>query len=201
MKKHLFTLAAVGAMSLVLTVPCYALDNNGAPVKQTEKIQKPPMNNMHAQRRAEFDKRLNLSEAQKEKAKEIRENGEAKMKPLFEAMKAKREEIEAIKLSRVSVQMQQEQIAEVKKDMAELRKKMHEVRMQNMKDFEAILTKDQKKELEKMKQEGRKKFEQKRKNSIHKGHIKGKNGNWGRMYSSPRPDAELPVNPIKYETK
>ncbi len=205
MKKNLFTLGLIGMMSLALSIPCFAADDSApvsAPLKQVEKMHKPPVNSMHAQRRAEFDKRLNLSEAQKAQAKEIREKGEKEMKPLFDAMRAKREEIEVIKLSRVSTQMQEEQISEVRKDMAEIKKKMHAVRMQNMKEFEAILTKDQKNELEKMKQEGRKKFEQRRKNNIHRGPIKGKHGNYGRLYNGFRhPDVELPANPIKYETK
>ena len=81
------------------------------------------------------------------------------MKPIMEKMKEKRQEIEAVKRSRMAVEMQQEKIAELQKEIRALKRAAHELRMQNMKDFEAILTKKQLKELKKMKEEGRKNFE------------------------------------------
>ena len=42
--------------------------------------------------------------------------------------------------SRMAVEMQQEKIAEIDAQIKDLRKQAHELRMQNMKDFEAILT-------------------------------------------------------------
>ena len=48
-----------------------------------------------------------------------------------------------------------------------MKRSAHELRMQNMKEFEAILTSKQLKELKKMKEEGRKKFDKEFKNRPH----------------------------------
>ena len=81
------------------------------------------------------------------------------MKPVIDEIKAKKQEAKMIKLSRMAVQMQEEKLAEIDKELKVLEKKAHEIRKQNMKDFESILTREQRKILKQMKQEGRKKFE------------------------------------------
>lgn len=113
-----------------------------------------------------FEQRLQLTDAQKTKAKELRMKSHKEIKPIMEQIKAKHQEIEAVKLSKISTQAQEEKIEALKGEMRELNKKAHEIRMKNMKEFEAILTKKQLKELEKIKKEGRKKYEQQHK----KGH-------------------------------
>lgn len=122
--------------------------------------QRPPQKGPDfAKRHAEFEQRLKLTDEQKAKAKELREQGFEKMKPLIEKMKEKRAEIEAVKLSRISVEAQNEKIEQLKREIGALRNEMHRLRMENMKNFEALLTKSQLKELKKMKEEGRKKFD------------------------------------------
>ena len=79
--------------------------------------------------------------------------------PSKEEIKAKKQEARMVKMSRIAVQMQEEKLAQIDKELAVLEKKANEIRKQNMKDFEAILTKDQKKILKNMKKEGRKNFE------------------------------------------
>ena len=108
---------------------------------------------------AAFEQKLGLTEAQKIKARELRIQGRQKMKPVLEEIKAKKQEARMVKMSRIAVQMQEEKLAQIDKELAVLEKKANEIRKQNMKDFEAILTKDQKKILKNMKKEGRKNFE------------------------------------------
>ncbi len=113
-----------------------------------------------AKRHAEFEQRLKLTDEQKAKAKELREQGFEKIKPIMEKMKEKRAEIETVKLSRISTQAQNEKIEQLKKEIGALKQEAHRLRMENMKNFEALLTKSQLKELKKMKEEGRKKFDE-----------------------------------------
>lgn len=119
--------------------------------------------------RADFEKRLKLTDEQKNLAKELRAKGHEEMKPIFEKIKELKLEKEAVLKSRMAVRMQQEKIAEIDAKIKELKKQSHELRKKNMKEFEAILTEKQKKELKKMKEEGRKKFEKARKKCEKKG--------------------------------
>ena len=107
-----------------------------------------------------FEKRLNLSEKQKEKAKTIHQKGQEQMKPIMQKMGEKHKEIMAIKKDETLTEDQkQEKIKPIAEQVKELNKQAVEIRKQNSKDFEKILNKKQKKELEKMKAEGRARFE------------------------------------------
>lgn len=108
----------------------------------------------------DFDKKLKLTEEQKAQAKELRQKGHEQMKPIMEQTFAKRKELKAA----IDANKDYKTVENIKIELRELDKKAHEIRKQNMKDFENILTNKQKKELEKIKQEGRKKFEQEHKN-------------------------------------
>lgn len=127
-----------------------------------EGIKNPPskedMIKMRKEREAAFEQKLGLTEAQKAKVKELRIEGRKKMKPVMEQIKLKKQEAKVVKLSRISTQMQEEKLAVIDKELAALEKQAREIRKQNMKDFESILTKDQRKILKQMKKEGREKF-------------------------------------------
>ena len=127
-----------------------------------EGIKNPPSREEIIQKRkareAAFEQKLGLTEAQKAQVKELRIQGHKKMKPVMEQIKLKRQEARVVKLSRISVEMQNEKLAVINKDLAKLEKQAKEIRKQNMKDFESILTKDQRKILKQMKKEGRKNF-------------------------------------------
>lgn len=112
----------------------------------------------HAQREAAFEKRMKLTEEQKIKAREIRKQGHEKLKPVFDEIRSKHQEIEMVKLSRMAVQAQEEQLAKLDEELKVLEKKAQEIRKANMKEFESILTKEQKKILKQMKLEGRKRY-------------------------------------------
>ena len=112
----------------------------------------------------EFEKRLQLTEEQKQFAKAQREKSVEKIKPIIEKIKSKKAEIE--RLREVTTENSHEKINSLQADIKELRKQAHEIRHENMKAFEATLTETQKKELQKMKEEGRKRFEQAHKHAI-----------------------------------
>ena len=110
-----------------------------------------------------FEQKLGLTEVQKLQARELRKTGHEKIKPVKDQIRAKKQEAEAIRNSKLSVQEQEEKLTVIDKDLTVLQKQAREIKKQNMKDFEAILTKDQKKTLKNMKKEGRKNFDEHRK--------------------------------------
>ena len=110
-----------------------------------------------------FEQQLGLTEVQKLKARELRKSGHEKIKPVMQEIKAKKQEAEMIRNSKLTVEAQEEKLTVIDKDLEVLKKQANEIRKQNMKDFEAILTKDQKKTLKNMKKEGRKNFDKQRK--------------------------------------
>ena len=153
MKKFFTFMCVICALSTAV----YAAEDNFRPDNPPNKEE---MMKMRKAREAEFEQKLGLTEAQKAKAKELRIKGHKKMKPVMEELKAKKQEAQMIKYSRMAVRMQEEKLAVLDKEIAELEKKANSIRKQNMKEFESILTKDQKKILQQMKQEGRQRFEQ-----------------------------------------
>ena len=114
---------------------------------------------MRKAREAAFEQKLGLTEAQKAKAKEIRQKGHKEMKPIMGKLREKRQEADMVKMSRIVGQDQEARLNAIDKDIKNLEKKANVIRKKNMKEFESILTKDQKKILEEMKKEGRQKFE------------------------------------------
>ena len=170
MKKTLIIASLLAfSMTTVLAAETPVTEDVKAPVAQTEvQPAKPVLTQEQIKKREikreQFEKRLKLTEEQKVKIKELQQNGREQMKPIIEQIQAKRQEAEAVRRSRIAVEMQQEKLAEIQKDIQALKKQAHELRMQNMKDFEAILTKKQKKEFKKMKKEGRERFEKEHKN-------------------------------------
>lgn len=111
--------------------------------------------------RESFEKRLNLTEKQKEKAKKIHQKGASQMKPIMKKIGDARKEIAEIKKSDLDETSKQEKISNKIQEIKKLDKKAHEIRKQNSQEFEKILTEEQKAELKKMKAEGRKNFEKK----------------------------------------
>ena len=170
MKKTLIIASLLAfSMTTVLAAETPVTEDVKAPVAQTEvQPAKPVLTQEQIKKREikreQFEKRLKLTEEQKVKIKELQQNGREQMKPIIEQIQAKRQEAEAVRRSRIAVEMQQEKLAEIQKDIQALKKQAHDLRMQNMKDFEAVLTKKQQKELKKMKEEGRKRFEKEHKN-------------------------------------
>lgn len=202
MKKAFLTLAV---LALAITVPSsvFANETETTPsqnvpiqkeaVKKMPEMKKPPIQKQYMEKRKqEFEKRLKLTDEQKLKAKEIQEKGREEMKPLMEQIKLKREEIRKIENSFNTDAEKKALIEPLRNDVRELNKKAHQMRVQNMKKFESILDKKQLKELEKMKQEGRKKFEKnmkKKRNEFKPPFLMVPN-------DSPNPEVEIEKAPI-----
>lgn len=155
MKKLFILMSAIFILSPTSTA--FAIEKCGncalPPTKQEIEARR-------AQREAAFEQRLQLTEEQKIKARELRKQGFEKIKPVIDEIKAKKQEMEMVKRSRIAVQAQEEQLAKLDEELKILEKKAHEIRKANMKEFESILTKDQKKILKQMKQEGRNRYKQ-----------------------------------------
>lgn len=111
------------------------------------------------QMRQKFEQRLNLTDKQKEQARAIHQKGREQIKPIVAQIEQKRQEIEAVRLSRIDTKTQEERINKLIEEINELDKKAHEIRKANSHEFEKILTKKQKNELAQMKAEGRARYE------------------------------------------
>lgn len=122
--------------------------------------QKPKFEQMQKNKQ-DFEKRLNLTDKQKEKAKKIHQKGASQMKPIMKKIGDLRKEIAEIKKSDINESVKQEKIDKKFQEIKKLDKKARDIRKQNSKEFEKILTDEQKSELNKMKAEGRKNFERK----------------------------------------
>lgn len=198
------TLLLSGVLMFAMSTQCFAAPQTpcGIPTVKVnsdqqapvELKQKPKRPDAMEKRKADFEKRLKLTDEQKVQAKAIREKTHEQMRPIMEKIRAKHQEIRMIRMSRMAVEMQDEKIAAIKVELKELNKQARELRQQNMKEFEAILTPKQQKELKKMKAEGRKNFE--------KNFKKKHNCKYGCDKKTPftpegahRPQIEPPVSP------
>ena len=163
MKKTLI-LASLLAFATMTTVYAEEAKTQTAPQQPAIEKQRPefgqhrPSQKMDMHKK-KFEQRLKLTEEQKAQSKEIHKKGFEEIKPIMEQIKSKKQEARAVKLSRIAVEEQEARLAKIREELKDLHKQAHELRMQNMKEFESILTKKQKRELAKIKKEGRKKFE------------------------------------------
>lgn len=103
----------------------------------------------------EFERRLNLTEEQKTFAKEQRERSIEKIKPILDEISTKKAQIDKIRNNENS----SADVLKLENEIKGLRKQAHEIRKENFKAFEATLSESQRKELDIMKNEGRKEFE------------------------------------------
>jgi len=108
------------------------------------------------QNKEELRQRLNLTTEQQEKAKQIRENARPVIKPLFEQIHQKKQEIRELRQSGATREELQPKIDEIKS----LRQKADALRKENMQKFEAILTPEQKAEFNKFKEEKKQKWQE-----------------------------------------
>lgn len=130
----------------------------------------PPCAHRPAPPKIDLDKKLNLTEAQKTKAREIRIKGEQEIRPLFDKLKSKQEQKRVLLNSQIKQKEQIEMLDTLNDEISLLKKQIHEVRMKNMKEFESILTDKQRATLEKIKMESRKDFQKKHKANKGKPH-------------------------------
>lgn len=126
------------------------------------KGQKPPKK----MERPNLDERLKLTEEQKTKAHEIRMKGREQIKPIVDKIKVKKEEIKKVaENTKIAQEQKEETINALEVEILKLKQEARKLRMENTKEFEAILTADQKAEFAKIKEEGRKMHEMKKHNN------------------------------------
>ncbi len=130
---------------------------------------KQKMKEMHEARKKEFETRLNLTEEQKQKAKEIRMKGHEQIKPIFEEMKIKKHQLMEFKQKEKNTLIEKAKIRQLENELKVLKEKAKSIRNSNKNEFEKILTQSQKEELKKMKQEGEKRYNE-MKNSLKNPH-------------------------------
>ena len=128
-----------------------------------DNMNRPPMPpRMDEQQRLQhekaFEQRLELTEEQIQKSKELRLEGREKIKPVVEKIKAREREIQMVRQSNLDEKTQETKINSLHSDLRSLHKQAHDIKVENMKQFENILTVEQRKTLKEMKQEGRHEF-------------------------------------------
>lgn len=158
--KKVFSLLLLASILTLTGAPSTAQPKD-APKTDTQTVEetKQPEHPSKEEMKKQFEQRLNLSDKQKEKAKAIHQQGREEMAPIMVQIKQKHQEIEMVKMSRMAEKMQQEKIAQITAEIQTLEKQAHEIRKKNSQEFEKILNKKQKAELEQMKAEGRARFE------------------------------------------
>lgn len=153
-------------LTLMLVLACCAGVTPAAqtqPVQsQTQQQHRPDFKQNRPSRQEvqqKFEQRLNLTEKQKAQAKKLNEKGKAQMEPIMKKMKAKHQEMQALKNSSLTDEEKTQQMEKLRTEVQALDKQAREIRKKNSESFEKILTKEQKTEFEKMKAEGRARFE------------------------------------------
>lgn len=107
--------------------------------------------------KVDIEQKLKLTPEQKAKAKSLRMEAREQMRPIMEAIKTKNEQKEIIKHNRsLTAAAQCEQVEKLNNQINELKRQARDIRIKNERDFEALLTAKQKKELIKIKENARK---------------------------------------------
>lgn len=180
MKKSILLSSIVAMVIFTCNAASYA-DCSGETAKVPVKMQKempqhykpmPPHHPSKAEmdaKKAEFEKRLNLTEEQKKQSEINRVKDHEKMKPLMEQKKYKREEIRKIlEDSSLSEVEKINKIDGINKEIEQIKLQQRKLHEENMKNFESILNAEQKKEFAKIRVEQKSEME-KRKKAFEKG--------------------------------
>lgn len=157
MIKKTFILAAIIALTTntVMAAETTSTTQDKKPPK-CESCHKMPPRDMHRKGEPmDFEKRLNLTDKQKEQIKKNREADRKKMEPIMTQLREKEQaKMEIIK----KYEQSDAQLIKLNKEIKALRDKRHQVMEENRKSFESILTTEQKAELEKIKAEHMERF-------------------------------------------
>ena len=149
------TLILASIIALTMTSTAYAGTTKVQTPAQKGQMMPPPREFKGDRHKAEFERRLNLTEAQKAKIEKNRKADMAKLKPIKEQIRAKKEaKFEIIK----KYEETNPDLIKLNKEIKALKEQEHKIKEANRKSFEALLTKEQKAELAKMKAEREKNF-------------------------------------------
>ena len=114
-------------------------------------------------KKAEFEKRLKLTEEQKLQIEKNRKEGHEKIKPIFKEKHEKIMEIKKIfRDETLALEQKKEKAAPLKEDIKKLNEQADALRKENMQAFENLLTDKQKKEFAKIKTEQKKAMKKRR---------------------------------------
>jgi Spy/CpxP family protein refolding chaperone len=151
-------------------------------------------------KKAEIDKRLNLTDAQKAQIEKNKEKDRKKIKPVIEKIRADRKELHEIYTNETLTRAEKDKKAgKIKKDLSKQKKLADKYRKENMKNFESVLTPDQKAEFAKIKQEQKEEME-KRKAEFE--HCRKEFGDKKPVFHGFKPPcAEKPVQPPPPQVK
>lgn len=164
MKKLLSILVLTAAFVAIAPAQTMAADQTATTNRQSKQTFTRPQRPDKEQMRKQFEERLQLTDKQKEKAKKIHEKGRAEMTPVMEKIKTKHQEMQnLLQSTNLSDEEKEKQKEQIKTEIKALHNQAKDLRKKNSEEFEKILNKDQKSELEKMKAEGRAKFEKEHK--------------------------------------
>ncbi len=156
MIKKVLILTAILAISTttVLAADTSSKNSDCTKCKVKQEGQMPPRKMHHKRPPVNFEKRLNLTDAQKAKIEKQREKDRVKMEPIRKQLHEKHQaKFEIIKQYEDS----NPELIKLNKEIKALKDQEHKIMEENRKSFESILTKEQKAELEKIKQEHMKK--------------------------------------------
>ena len=114
-------------------------------------------------KKAEIDKRLNLTEEQKLQIGKNKEKDRKKIKPIIDKIHADKKELHDIYDNETLTRAEKDKKAKkYKKDLAKQKVLADKYRKENMKSFESVLTTEQKVEFEKIKQEQKAEMEKRK---------------------------------------
>ncbi len=153
MNKYLLTtiLSAV-----ILSQTAYAVQNTQT--QEFKPVQRAEISNPAPEKpKNEFSRRLNLTEEQKQKAKQLRVNSQEKMKPLLIELKAKQEQLN----SYGDTDINDKEVQILNNEIKKIRKDLRIIIIQNERDFMEILTSEQRMEFNKIRNERKQIFRQK----------------------------------------
>lgn len=120
-------------------------------------------------KKAEFEKRLNLTEEQKQTIEANKIKDREKMAPIMKDIREKQKSFRAIDTNPdLTAEQKQKEKQKVKAEIKALKVQADNCRKENMKNFENVLTPQQKTEFEKIKKEQKQEMEKKRIEHIEK---------------------------------
>lgn len=154
MKKTLL----IACLLLATSSMSFAAENVQGKVPANCQIKQPVQNVQRPPKKPNLEQRLNLTEEQKIKAKANREAGFKEIKPIMDNLKSKKEQKRMLMKNQNPTVKEVEKLEQLNNDINKLEKQAREIRIKNAKQFEAILTPEQKEEFNKMKREGRREF-------------------------------------------
>ncbi len=168
--KKIFVLSAIIASLSFGASDAFAVDNN-AKGFMAPSIKAPAMHDMSSQRRAEMerrraeiDRRLGVTEAQKVQLKEIHEKAKLEIVPKVRQLTDIEHEISVIEKQQMNkerfnintlenVQLSGKSLDKLKSEEKELKEEIHKIKKEQFEESQKIFTEEQRKELEKMRQE------------------------------------------------